>query len=79
MEGQCPGIYCKTLLAGIMKKNIKFKCPVCRKEIVYSTQNPSRPFCSERCRLVDLGQWLDGDYKIIDDEACEENYNLNEQ
>ena len=61
-----------------MERSIKLKCPVCRKKIVYSSQNPSRPFCSERCRLVDLGQWLVGDYKIIDDDTCDDNYNLNE-
>ena len=33
-------------------------CPVCRTKIVLE-QTRSMPFCSERCRLIDLGRWLD--------------------
>lgn len=32
-------------------------CPTCHKKIVYSSSNPFRPFCSERCKLIDLGAW----------------------
>jgi hypothetical protein len=39
------------------------KCPQCGTEVEWST-NPYRPFCSERCRLVDLGAWLDEKYVI---------------
>jgi endogenous inhibitor of DNA gyrase (YacG/DUF329 family) len=35
----------------------RVKCPTCRREIDWS-QSPFRPFCSERCRLIDLGAWL---------------------
>jgi endogenous inhibitor of DNA gyrase (YacG/DUF329 family) len=42
----------------------KIKCPNCRKETVYSPENPFRPFCSERCQLLDLGAWADGKYAI---------------
>ncbi len=38
-------------------------CPICRKETVWEN-NPFRPFCSKRCRLVDLGKWAKGDYRI---------------
>jgi uncharacterized protein len=41
----------------------KSHCPVCRKETIWS-DNPFRPFCSERCRLIDLGKWASGDYRI---------------
>ncbi|HLH30050.1 MAG TPA: DNA gyrase inhibitor YacG, partial [Terriglobia bacterium] len=34
----------------------QLKCPTCKKETEYSG-NPSRPFCSERCKLIDLGKW----------------------
>jgi endogenous inhibitor of DNA gyrase (YacG/DUF329 family) len=30
--------------------------------------NPSRPFCSERCRLIDLGNWASGDYRVPGEE-----------
>ena len=33
-------------------------CPTCGKKIPWSPDNPWRPFCSERCRLIDLGEWL---------------------
>lgn len=40
---------------------MQVQCPTCRRPVIWSTDNPSRPFCSERCRLVDLGQWLAAD------------------
>ncbi len=41
----------------------KMKCPQCSEAIVWQ-DNPSRPFCSERCQLIDLGQWADESYRI---------------
>ena len=37
-------------------------CPICRQPI--DETRPSRPFCSERCRLLDLGNWLDERYAV---------------
>ena len=37
-------------------------CPICRKEV--TRENPEFPFCSERCRLIDLGNWASGKYVI---------------
>jgi len=45
-------------------------CPTCKKEIPYSTDNPFRPFCSERCRLVDLGTWFDEGFSIPGESAA---------
>jgi len=45
-----------------MKKSVK--CPECGKETEYSPENKYRPFCSMRCKLIDLGEWIDGKYKI---------------
>ena len=39
------------------------KCPTCKKPAV-KKDKPSFPFCCERCRLVDLGQWLEGGYAV---------------
>jgi endogenous inhibitor of DNA gyrase (YacG/DUF329 family) len=39
------------------------KCPTCRKETAWEN-NPHRPFCSERCRLIDLGAWISERYRI---------------
>jgi endogenous inhibitor of DNA gyrase (YacG/DUF329 family) len=44
-------------------KNSKIKCPVCRKETQWD-DNPFKPFCSERCKLIDLGKWASEDYRI---------------
>lgn len=42
----------------------KIKCPRCGETATYSPENPFRPFCSKRCRLIDLGEWADEGYKI---------------
>lgn len=39
-------------------------CPQCRKPSVIAPSNPWRPFCSERCKLVDLGDWMSGRFAI---------------
>ena len=43
-------------------------CPTCGKRAPYSLENPYRPFCSERCKLIDLGQWATENYRIPVDE-----------
>ncbi len=40
------------------------KCPRCAQPAIYSPENPFRPFCSERCQMIDLGQWAEGKYAI---------------
>jgi uncharacterized protein len=39
------------------------RCPICRAEVDWEG-NPHRPFCSERCRLIDLGAWAEGRYRV---------------
>ena len=41
---------------------IPFKCPICRKEV--TRENPEFPFCCERCRIIDLGNWASEKYVI---------------
>ena len=43
---------------------IEIKCPRCGQKTVYSTVNKFRPFCSERCRLIDLGDWASNKFAI---------------
>lgn len=45
-----------------------FECPTCNKilSVPRKEDAPFRPFCSERCQLVDLGRWLDGSYRIAE-------------
>lgn len=54
-------------------KPIQIKCPQCGRLTVYSIENPSRPFCSDRCKLIDLGQWADQSYKIPSNTESVEN------
>jgi endogenous inhibitor of DNA gyrase (YacG/DUF329 family) len=49
--------------AELVVKDQTIKCPICKKETTWS-DNPFRPFCSERCRLIDLGKWASEDYRI---------------
>jgi endogenous inhibitor of DNA gyrase (YacG/DUF329 family) len=44
------------------KRNMKLRCPICKKAVKSSAAD--FPFCSERCRTVDLGKWASGDYVI---------------
>jgi endogenous inhibitor of DNA gyrase (YacG/DUF329 family) len=39
-------------------------CPICRHPAPPRAQNKSFPFCSPRCKLVDLGKWLDEQYRV---------------
>ena len=48
------------------------KCPRCKKPVSWEG-NPHRPFCSEKCRLIDLGQWSDEAYRIPAESPGEEN------
>ena len=40
------------------------RCPQCAKSLEYRVDNPSRPFCSPRCKLIDLGGWAEERYAI---------------
>ena len=40
-----------------------FRCPICR-AFLPTTEVPTFPFCSDRCRLLDLNNWLEGNYKM---------------
>ena len=63
------------------------RCPICKKPVEESARPtpagatpapakpaaPPFPFCSERCKLIDLGRWLDGKYQVpaVDDDPDE--------
>ncbi len=38
-------------------KEIVVHCPNCQKQVTWNAQQKSKPFCSERCKLIDLGEW----------------------
>ncbi len=40
------------------------KCPTCKSDVEWRPENKFRPFCSERCRQIDLGAWASESYRI---------------
>lgn len=46
-----------------MNKELVVDCPRCKRSFKYYTSE-SRPFCSQKCKLIDLGQWLDGSFVL---------------
>lgn len=59
----------------------RFTCPTCKRPLEAPREGSAGmgrffPFCSERCKLIDLGAWFDADYRIAakpDDEETEES------
>jgi uncharacterized protein len=47
----------------------RVKCPTCGKQAAFDESNRSRPFCSERCRTTDLGEWAAGRHRIAGEPA----------
>jgi len=45
---------------------MNLKCPKCKKRVIWE-ENEWRPFCSERCKMVDLGAWVSEDYRITEE------------
>lgn len=45
-----------------------YPCPTCKKASIWQ-DNPHRPFCSERCKLIDLGAWANESYKVGTDDT----------
>jgi len=58
------------------RKSVRsLRCPICRKIVLAS--DPEFPFCSERCRLIDLGKWASGGYVIsapLNDPEIDDSY-----
>lgn len=46
----------------------KVACPTCGNLSPFTPDNPWRPFCSQRCKLIDLGQWATENYRIPETE-----------
>lgn len=41
-------------------------CPICQQPVEWITDNTHRPFCSARCKLIDLGAWANDEYTIAE-------------
>ncbi|WP_455207570.1 DNA gyrase inhibitor YacG [Kaarinaea lacus] len=53
------------------------KCPTCEKLVEWTPDNPWRPFCSERCKLIDLGEWASESHRIPGEAA--DDFSLSNQ
>lgn len=45
-------------------KPLTVACPTCQAPVTWSPDNPYRPFCGERCKLIDLGAWAAEEHAI---------------
>jgi len=50
-----------------MNNQQKIMCPTCKQPNTWQPENIFRPFCSDRCKLIDLGEWASENRKIISD------------
>lgn len=49
----------------------RHRCPTCRRELDWDTASRWRPFCSERCKLIDLGAWFKEEHAIPGEPAAD--------
>ena len=54
-------------------------CPTCKTQHLYDVQSASRPFCSERCKGIDLGAWSDESYRVEVQPDPEKDFELLEE
>lgn len=55
-------------------KEISLSCPTCDAKIKWSEKYPHRPFCSERCKLIDLGEWATEGHVIAGDSILDDDF-----
>ncbi len=51
-----------------MKKTC-VSCPTCQTEVIWNAEAKYRPFCSERCKLIDLGAWASDEHSIASEDT----------
>jgi endogenous inhibitor of DNA gyrase (YacG/DUF329 family) len=50
------------------------KCPICNAAVKSRQDNPNFPFCTARCKTIDLGKWVNEEYRIpVEDRASEDD------
>jgi len=55
-----------------MSQPLTVDCPTCGAPVEWSAANTQRPFCSDRCKLIDLGAWASEEHKIPGAEDSED-------
>ncbi|QMT31801.1 DNA gyrase inhibitor YacG [Alysiella filiformis] len=48
-----------------MSEIVYVKCPTCQTQVAWLPENAHRPFCSEKCQLIDLGEWASENRTIV--------------
>lgn len=61
-----------------MNNQKKITCPICEKEDTWRPENICRPFCSERCKLIDLGEWARETRKIPGEQVADPSSHFND-
>ena len=61
------------------KKPVVVACPQCGAEVIWNSESRYRPFCSERCKMIDLGQWANEEYRIPDSGPVDQEGELSGQ
>jgi uncharacterized protein len=54
------------------RKSPLVACPNCGTEVLWDSRNKYRPFCSERCKLMDLGKWAAESYRVAGEKPNQE-------
>jgi endogenous inhibitor of DNA gyrase (YacG/DUF329 family) len=55
----------------MVEKKVRALCLHCGK-VIHWNDNPYRPFCSQRCKLIDLGKWIEEEYRIFGEKTTPE-------
>lgn len=55
-------------------KTLSVQCPVCKTEVLMTKAFPHRPFCSERCKLLDFGGWASEAHRISSNSGSEDDW-----
>jgi len=53
-------------------------CPQCEKEVPWQDDQQWKPFCSERCKLIDLGEWASEGHRIVGEAENTDSLNIDE-
>ncbi len=51
------------------QRSMLVTCPTCKNDVEWDVNNPYRPFCCERCKLIDLGAWANEEFRIPAEDA----------
>lgn len=58
-----------------MSSSLIVKCPTCQRSVEWTAEQLFKPFCSERCRLIDLGEWVMEEKRIAGESLLQESDN----